>query len=685
MNIIKSIMTLASLSLVIMFSSCDNIDDIQQKEEPIFPEIYENYDVSPGEIIEISFTPNSDWTVSIPYDSYEFFQILDGTFPYRVKKGKAGAEVTLKVKVTDIEDESDGKYCEVMIEMGGQEEVLAKILMPGKNKSVEVSAGTYSDGMFDMSDGGYLYGEPVTMVELVWTGTDYRMPVKVNSNFSWTVEFPEWLKADIPAVKYGETMFNLYGVPSKLPLEDAEGKIVFLHHGESVYEIAVKIPGCKNVFAYDIGMALTEFVFSSGGYLKTEVGYIESAANVTMFGPEDLKYVVIGAQYGRFVVNSPHWVKITMDEYAKGQDVLQSRNVQVNVDSYSGTEDREAYVFFLPATAGDNLGYAQLFESDMLTLKPEYADYAVKLIQHCPVEEYITPDAELMELALKAVTFKKSADESLKSWSPEAYELTYARTWSQDEGYLHLTEKYSEIRVYRHDRTLVPEEDVASFWCSFDEFDSRMYGRVVVSVDKIPASDAVAYFEFVDDDNSVLGVIKFVYDENCVPELGDISSEVRIALDYMEQAAELGITLTEISEGDELFEKHQDENCPIYHLEFTKDASEVKLVLPPTATCYYPDPYAYRHHIIVNNLDIDDKIGAMTKTDDAVFVKMTMPEDVVAQVNERNEQHKQLNEELEDYVFRGYLRFYNARNALSIATDNISVFVVCTLTLPYQE
>ena len=272
-----------------------------------------------------------------------------------------------------------------------------------------------------------------------------------------------------------------------------------------------------------------------------------------------------------------------------------------------------------------------------------------------------------------------------KSWSPEAYELTYARTWSQDEGYLHLTEKYSEIRVYRHDRTLVPEEDVASFWCSFDEFDSRMYGRVVVSVDKIPASDAVAYFEFVDDDNSVLGVIKFVYDENCVPELGDISSEVRIALDYIEQAAELGITLTEISEGDELFEKHQDENCPIYHLEFTKDASEVKLVLPPTATCYYTDPYEYRHHILVNNLDIDDKIGAMTKTDDAVFVKMTMPEDVIAQVTERNEQHKQLNEELEDYVFRGYLRFYNARNALSIATDNISVFVVCTLTLPYQE
>ena len=682
MNIFKNIIFAA---LVVSASvSCDNLGDVNENVDPVFPEEYTDLDVLPGQIVEFTFTPNVDWTVSIPHDMSEHFWLLDGNFKYRTLQGRGGSEVTMRIGVTDIEHETDSRRCKVLISMGGQSAVLADLCLAAKNKTVTVSSAVYADGVFEVGEDGYIYGEPSSSVELVWTGADFRVPLKVNSNFSWTVSFPEWLKGDIPAVKYGETTFNIYGEPTRLPLETTVGKIIFKHNNEVVQEINVTIPGCRSIFSYNVAMQLTEFDFTASGYLKTTAGYIDSPANVTVFGPRDFKIAVVGNLYGKYVQSAPSWIVLKVDDYLADGDVLQNRNVEITVHPNTGKSDKEAYIFFLPSDVATDPDLEDLFENDNVTIKPEYADYALKVFQHVKSDKYITPDSDYQDRALKAVTFNESTDEALTVWSNDAYEVIYAKTWSQDEGYIHLATKYDNINVYDHNKTLISSENLSSFWCSFDAMESRMYGRIIVSEEKIPQEDAVAYFEFIGIDKSVLAVIKFRFDPTCIPDLGDFSTEVKISNDYIAEAEKEGITLTEVTEGD-IYEAYKEYNCPIYHLSFTKDASKVKLTLPVTATCYVPNPYQYRSNILVNDMDFDNRIGEMTKTNGAVFVKAIMPETIISQVDSNNIQHKENDEQLEDYVFDGMLAFYNARNANTASNDNISFVLYYNLTLPYTE
>ena len=62
-----------------------------------------------------------------------------------------------------------------------------------------------------------------------------------------------------------------------------------------------------------------------------------------------------------------------------------------------------------------------------------------------------------------------------------------------------------------------------------------------------------------------------------------------------------------------------------------------------------------------------------------------MPETIISQVDSNNIQHKENDEQLEDYVFDGMLAFYNSRNANTASNDNISFVLYYNLTLPYTE
>ena len=52
----------------------------EAKVEPEFPEMVTDNEVEPGTKIVLEFTPNMDWTLSIPEESFKWFKILDGKF-----------------------------------------------------------------------------------------------------------------------------------------------------------------------------------------------------------------------------------------------------------------------------------------------------------------------------------------------------------------------------------------------------------------------------------------------------------------------------------------------------------------------------------------------------------------------------------------------------------------------------
>lgn len=655
MNISRFMTALLACAALVV-SSCDEKEP--QVVVPVFPEIYVNEDVAPGDVIEVTFTPNMDGVVSIPVETFEWYWLLDGTFKYRELDVLAGVATTLRIAVSEIEEKSTERICELTLTMGGRTEVIARLVRPATEKKLSVFSAHYEDGTFEMnSEGGFAYGESTEELHLVWTGTDFRLPIKVDANFSWSVEFPEWLKGDVPVSKYGVTTFNLYGVPSKLPLEDTEGEIAFKYKNDVVKKVKVNIPGCKDILSYTVKMSLAQLEFSSAGYLKSSTGYIDEPAEVYVFGPENVRVLIVGKVNGLYKVEQPLWIQTEISDYVHGGDVLQNRTVKITVSEYSGSKNQEAYVFILPATVSEDISYRDLFESDAATILEEYSGYAIKLVQNAHTNEYVIPDSEPLDRALKAVTFEKSTD---VSWSAYTYEVTYAKAWSQDEGYVHLTSPYSTLKVYDSEKRLVDESKTAGYWCTFDAVETRMYGRITLDEEQIPVTDAVAYFEFADAEGNTLGVIKFAFDPEKIPDISNIVVDVKFADEN--KAEDSGATLTEVTEGV-LFDEYKEYQCPIYHLKYTQENIPMKLIIPASATCYSPNPWKYWKDLLVNDLNFEEEVGRMELIDGGIFVRMKMPDDAT------------------DNVFRGGILFYNAKTANSANNENIVFVLVCTLDL----
>ena len=64
----------------LMAVSCEENNGPVTKEDPAFPQLIENYDVKAGEILTVTFTPNYDWTISVPTEMRQWFWIIDGSF-----------------------------------------------------------------------------------------------------------------------------------------------------------------------------------------------------------------------------------------------------------------------------------------------------------------------------------------------------------------------------------------------------------------------------------------------------------------------------------------------------------------------------------------------------------------------------------------------------------------------------
>ena len=61
----------------LMAVSCQEKDD--PTAAPVFPQLIENYNVQAGETLTVTFTPNYDWTISIPTELRQWFWIIDGS------------------------------------------------------------------------------------------------------------------------------------------------------------------------------------------------------------------------------------------------------------------------------------------------------------------------------------------------------------------------------------------------------------------------------------------------------------------------------------------------------------------------------------------------------------------------------------------------------------------------------
>lgn len=348
-NIFRLFAALVLGSAMFMVSCNDSGTDPVQKEDPLFPELIEDYDVQPGETLVITFTPNYDWSISVPAEMRQWFWIQDGSFSVSEVSGKASeTAVVVNIGVTENQEFDKNFSCEVSMTMDGKTQVIAKYMLPAKERTMALYAAEWNeDGSLKLAEDGvsYVYAasEPET-VELKWSAADaeFRAPVKVEANCEWTLEMPDWAEVNVPESTTGVVELVFSGES----IEDASGKLLFKAGDDVLKEVAVSVPSCNSIEVYTAKMTEGEFEYGENGEYAWSDKAVETV-ELAWLGADFRMPVMVDAKCD-WDVALPEWVTAEAPEKTTGKVSLVLRGVP----SKYPLEDTKGKVTF---KLGDNV------------------------------------------------------------------------------------------------------------------------------------------------------------------------------------------------------------------------------------------------------------------------------------------------------------------------------------------
>lgn len=520
---------------------------------------------------------------------------------------------------------------------------------------VDVYPVTVEDEYFVFDNfGDYLYSsEPSDEVSLIWTGSDFRLPIRVDAKCDWEMEMPEWLllkySGEVPYSNSGVQSCVLMGNPLLYPLEDTTDKIVFSFDGQTVKEITVMIPGCKDRFGFGLDMNMTSWKFNPEGWLQTSAGFQDLVASAWISGTEKACVHVVEIEDGRSNGKVPGWLQVEVQSYVDGAEVLQQRSVAVRPSINDG-KSRSAYLIFSNGETVD-----EFFDPDG-TLKPEKEGQAILVDQYGADMDYVMMLSSQDEMIAAGVTFEETDNPRLTTWFGQTdflYELTYSNVYARDKATMSFAKPYASYKVYNSARQDVTSDN--SFWLNFNPGDSQNLSGVIDMYMGMTPSETrtTGYVVFYDAAGSTLAVIVAVFDPSKVV---DVEVNVEFIGESANNAALVGATLEIVTEDTdkELYDIHKEYMVPIYHLTYRTIGIPMRISVPPTAVKYNPNPYSKRHNFVINGLDYDETVGEFSLIDGGVDVYM-------------------FPDEGSNYE-RGHIFFHTA--------DNTVLFVlVCTLDL----
>lgn len=375
------------------------------------------------------------------------------------------------------------------------------------------SAQHQGDEWLYSDEGDFLWTESaVTEVNLAWMGTDYRMPVKIDSRCNWELECPEWMNLQLPedGVTSGVISLNMRGVPSKYPMDDTSGAVIFKYKGTKIYEIKVSIPGSRNLVYHSLDMQLTDLEFNYTGQFNTSTGYVEPPVNATIQGTSLSCIVPVEFKDGNYMTDADvEWLVIDAQAYSKaeGADVIQTREVKISVKENVGVE-RNAVIFFLPYLPEG--GIAALFNAAKTEIKEEYLEYAVTVVQHSSDMDYLTINATEEAMADAGAEFSP-ASETLKAELLAAfgetnyvYSLVYTKEYANETAVLTLARPFTSIKIFGQDKAELPEGS----WLQYKEVNEGAQGEITMYLGKnLPLEPSVGYVVFYHED-IVLAIVE---------------------------------------------------------------------------------------------------------------------------------------------------------------------------------
>lgn len=408
---------LASSALLLSACSEDNGKDTSDPT-PVFPDMA-TLNIQAGETsCNVSFTPNMDWTVSIPTDAEtsEWFKLSDGVVETSSISGKASTEpVTIQVITTDQDVYDETPSCEVSLTMGGQTQVIAKVTRQNAAREFDIYLSGFQtdEGTQEAIDFSFEYSEtpvakytessapevaPEGAPELIWfTGkTGYMQVVKAESNFEWHASTSDWLTVTARPQEGEYFVTADFAQITEQEINGAIGMIDFYDRnidptatdpGNNAHNrYCFVLPNLTKVVRNGSGAATAAFSFNAEGYAVDSNGTVseEKSSTGSLYSAKDVVFYIgekKGEWYYGYEASQHDWVTIA-DSWDETGSAFQLHDYTVSVKANEG-ETREVLVIALPKALAEKISdpNMDLFNTEGTDIKEEYKQYVFATIE----------------------------------------------------------------------------------------------------------------------------------------------------------------------------------------------------------------------------------------------------------------------------------------------------------------
>lgn len=386
----KHFLTTLIASLAGVVFSATSCDPAESTPDPVFPDFVEKT-VAAGETVELSFSANQDWTVSIPAaEAGTYFRLTDGSTKSFAVKGEAG-DHTVSVVVIG-EQDFENHELTVSMTMGDRTEDIAKITLPALERSMSISRAVFNADKTDFAtgeDGSYEYEQIAadSEIELIWPASisladnPYRNYILVDSSVEWAVsDKTDWISFSPASGSAGQTVVEISCNLSDLSLEegvDLTGTFTVSGEGVSPTVLNVKAASAYGLSKF-VGIPEDKVLaFDADGIYQGQGGMGPFYGNVVsgepfMYCYSDMPYMV------KEVSGRNSIFDITDDWSAEQNGGLQIRDFSISMTENTSEETRSAQLLAIPESVSNSIGgIFNLIDQDSGEIKAEYQQYII--------------------------------------------------------------------------------------------------------------------------------------------------------------------------------------------------------------------------------------------------------------------------------------------------------------------
>lgn len=395
-------------SVAVLSTSCNEDNEDKKVVTPEFPKP-QSLTIPAGETTcPVTFTPNMDWTISIPTDpeTSKWFELRDGEVSVTSIQGKASKDpVTVTIATTDQVEFDATPSCEVSLTMGGQTQVIATITRGTTERQFDIYQVEFDEYGQLFNPG--IYNETPeaknnqdSPIEMFWTyngALEYAF--KATSNFSWLINIPEeaegwFIKArevDVDGDNNSkEVRFDikftteeiLDGTTLGIDFYDASvGKDE--DPGNNTHNMYYfKVPAARDlVYHYDIPEDKTLNFLANGKYSAQMAGMgverdsfdgsVSSTKGLTFHAVDDTYMIISG-------LNS--WIKFEDKWDDESDELFQKRDYSITVSENDG-DARTAILLAIPQSKLPEGDPSDIIADGFTDIKEEYKQYIFATVE----------------------------------------------------------------------------------------------------------------------------------------------------------------------------------------------------------------------------------------------------------------------------------------------------------------